>query len=190
MGEDAARKALNAIVDALQPLPSADRKRAVLGALHFLEEDWVPLPRKKEEAPEEHAEEESSEVNGAFPPAAKTWMKKNELTAEDVESVFSFDNGKVNVIADVPGRGKRDKSIAIYTLVGLGTFLQTGERTFQDDAAREVCNTHSAYDQANHAATMREMKNELTGDKKDGWMITMPGLKKGAAIVKRIVAGE
>jgi hypothetical protein len=189
MGEDAARKALNAIVDALQPLPSADRKRAVFGALHFLEEDWVPLPRNKQEAPAEHAEE-ASDVAGAFPPAAKTWMKKNELTAEAVESVFSFDHDKVSIIADVPGRGKRDMSIAIYTLVGLGTFLKTGERTFQDDAAREVCNTHSAYDQANHAATMREMKSELTGNKKSGWTITMPGLKKGAEIVKKIVAGE
>ena len=88
----------------------------------------------------------------------------------------------------MPGKGKRDKSIAIYTLMGLGTFLQTGERLFQDDIAREVCSTHSAYDKSNHAVTMREMKSELTGDKGSGWTITMPGLKKGAAIVKEIIA--
>ncbi len=191
MSEDAALKALNAIVDALQGLESADRKRAVLGALHFLNEDWVPLPQKKTSAlPETNNGRGPSEADDAFPPAVQTWLDRNELTAEMVEQVFAFDNGKVNIIGDVPGKGKRDKSIAIYTLMGLGTFLHTGERLFQDEFARDACSTHSAYDQSNHAGTMREMKNVLTGDKGSGWIITMPGLKKGAAIVKEIIASE
>lgn len=189
MSEDAARKALNTIVEALHPLSSADRKRAVLGALHFLEEDWVPLPGKRAEQMGSKEEKTFSE-NSALHPTAQVWMKKNDISEDAVEAVYSFDHEAVNIIADVPGRGKRDKTIAIYTLVGLGTFLRTGERTFPDEEARQVCSTHSAYDSANHAATMREMKNELTGDKKSGWTITMPGLKRGAAIVKEIMAGE
>jgi hypothetical protein len=188
MGEDPARKALNAIVDALQDLQSADRKRAVLGALHFLDEDWVPLPQKTGKAAADTGTgRERPEANGAFSPSVQAWMDKNELTEEMVEQVFAFDNGRISIIGDVPGKGKREKSIAIYTLMGLGTFLQTGERLFQDDIAREACSTHSAYDQSNHAGTMREMRNEITGDKASGWTITMPGLKKGAAIVREII---
>jgi hypothetical protein len=187
MGDDPARDALLALVDILKPLPSPDRKRAVLGALHFLEEDWVPLPRKKEEA---RLPEAPPEPNGAFPAAVQSWMKKNDLTAEEVEQVFALEDGKINIIADLPGRGKRDKTITTYTLMGLGTYLHSGDRKFADEPARETCAQHDAYDGANHAATMREMKSELTGDKSNGWTITWPGLKKGAAIVKEIAAGS
>lgn len=192
MADDPARKALNAIVDALQDLQSADRKRAVLGALHFLEEDWVPLPQTKGGAAPSDDGSKNTEGSDdtAVSPVAKQWMKKNDLSGDAIEQVFSFDNGKVSILADIPGKGKRDKTIAIYTLMGLGTYLQTGERTFSDEPARAACETHSAYDQSNHAATMREMTSELTGDKKVGWTITMPGLKKAAALVKEITAGS
>lgn len=189
MTEDPARKAFNAIVDVLQPLDSPDRKRAVLGALHFLEEDWVPLPQVKG-AVQVEATEQSSEMEGAFPAAVKQWMKKNELTAEEVENVFHFEDGKVNIIADLPGKGKRENTTVLYILLGLGTYIFTGERKFADSDARDACSKHSAYDSNNHAGTMAALKSELTGDKKAGWTITMPGLKRGAALVKELAVAK
>lgn len=189
MAEDPARKALNAIVDALQSLESPDRKRAVLGALHFLEEDWVPLPQVKGVAQVE-TDENASEIGGAFSASVKQWMKKNELTPEEIENVFHFENGKVNIIADLPGKGKRENTIALYILFGLGTYLFTGEPKFSDSDARATCAKHSAYDPNNHSGTMAALKSELTGDKQSGWTITMPGLKKGAKIAKGLGAGK
>lgn len=188
MTEDPARKALNAIVEALQPLSSADRKRAVLGALHFLEEDWVPLPQRNGSDPP-GTTKHKPETNDAFPPAVQVWMEKNELTADEIEQVFAFEEGKVNIIADLPGKGKRENAIAIYTLMGLGTYLHTGERKFADDLAREACALHNAYDTPNHSKTMKELKSELTGDKAAGWTITSPGLKRAATIVKQLATG-
>lgn len=189
MSDEAARKALNTIVDALQPLESPDRRRAVLGALHFLEEDWVPLPQVKQAAQADFGDN-TNESEGAFATGVKQWMKKNELTSEDVEQAFHFEEGRLNIIVDLPSKSKRDNTITIYTLMGLGTYLFTGERKFSDADARDACSKHSAYDANNHAATMNALRSELTGDKKNGWTITMPGLKKGAALVKELVAGK
>ncbi len=189
MGEDPARKALNVIVDALQPLDSPDRKRAVLGALHFLEEDWVPLPHRKN-GDEAGPIEGKLEGNGPFAPSVQAWMKQNALTSEEVEVVFSFDDDKVNIIADLPSSGKRENTIKLYILMGVGTYLRTGQRKFSDEAARDACAQHSAYDVNNHSKTMKELRSELTGDKDAGWTITKPGLKRGAAIVKELAAGS
>jgi hypothetical protein len=136
MGEHPARKAFNTIVGALQPLESPDRKRAVLSALHFLEENWVPLPHKK--APEQAGtpQQEKSEASGTFLAGVQAWMKQNDLTSDEVEQVFSFDDGKVSVIVDLPGSSKRDDTIKLYTLMGVGTYLSAGERKFADEAAR------------------------------------------------------
>lgn len=189
MVEDPARKALNAIVDALQQLDSPDRKRAVLGALHFLEEDWVPLPQVKGVV-QVDAAEQTPEIDGAFAAAAKQWMKKNELTGDEVENVFHFEEGKVNIIADLPGKVKRENTTIIYVLLGLGTYLFTGERKFSDSDARDACSKHNAYDSNNHAGTMAALRSELTGDKKTGWTITMPGLKRGATFVKELATAK
>ncbi len=168
MNDELARSALNAIVDALIPLQSLDRKRAVLGALHFLNEDWVPLPHKGESPGSLGPAGEKGDTNGPFPSAAHAWMAKNELVADEVEQVFAFDAGKINIIADLPGKSKRENTILIYILMGVGTYLQTGERRFSDEAAREACIQHNAYDLNNHSVTMKELKSELTGDKKEG----------------------
>lgn len=189
MNEDLARTALNTIVDALQPLQSADRKRAVLGALHFLDEDWVPLPNKRADGSDAEAKE-LGVANGAFSPAVQSWMKKNDLSVEEIEHVFSFDNGIINIIADLPGKSKREDTITIYILMGVGTFLHTGGLKFSDEAARASCTRHNAFDSPHHATTMKELKSEFTGDKKEGWTITTPGLKKGAAIVKKLASSS
>ncbi len=187
MDEALARTALNTIVDALQPLQSPDRKRAVLGALHFLGEEWSSLPDRTPPSPEAGADVADSATD-SFEHAVQAWMKKNDLSADDVEQVFAFEDGKINIIADLPGKGKRENTIVIYTLMGVGIYLYTGQRKFSDDAAREACVQHNAYDSKHHAETMKDLKNELTGDKKSGWTITLPGLKKGASILKAIAA--
>jgi hypothetical protein len=86
----------------------------------------------------------------------------------------------------VTGKGKKPQSLAMYLWVGLGMFLETGKREFTDAAARQYCKDYGCYDPPNHAAYLDEKHPAFTGDKTSGWMLTVPGIKVAAAIVKEI----
>ena len=93
-------------------------------------------------------------------------------------------------IHDVPGKSKKEKTLNTYILTGLGTFLATSQKDFDDAVAREFCQTIGCYDNANHAAHLKDFKgSELTGNKNKGYTITKPGIKKGAALVKELAGG-
>ncbi len=188
MGDDTDVKSLNAIVQALKPLEPSDRKRVVLGALNFLGENWSPSSDREMQG--KNQDKVAPEIGGDFPVHVKKWLKKVGLTEEEIEMVFSFDQDDINIIGDVPGHGKKDKTIAIYTLIGVGTYLLNGEKTFNDDMARRICDAHGAFDKANHAANMKATKKVLTGDKTKGWTITAPGLNSGATLIKSIASTD
>jgi hypothetical protein len=63
--------------------------------------------------------------------------------------------------------------------------LTTGDATFDDKAARQLCDDLGCYDSANHSVFMGDKGNLLTGSKKLGWKLTAPGLKHGANLIKQ-----
>lgn len=100
--------------------------------------------------------------------------------------VFEFREGEPFVILAVPGTGKKAQTLAMYHFVGLGTYLETGKRDFSDATARQHCKNYGCYDQANHASILDDKHPAFTGDKSTGWLLTVPGIKVAAAMLKEV----
>ena len=107
---------------------------------------------------------------------AQAWMKQNDVSAEQLEHVFHFGpDGTVELIGTLPGRSRREQTLAAYVLSGLGNFLISGDGSFDDETARGRCETAGCFDAGNHAKFLKDKGNEFTGDKRKGWSLTSPG---------------
>ncbi|GGK17241.1 hypothetical protein GCM10011394_28060 [Luteimonas terricola] len=71
-----------------------------------------------------------------------------------------------------------------YLMLGIAAFLSTGEASFTDKDARELCEHFGCYDATNHAKYIKEFGNKITGSKSSGWKLTAPGLNAAAELVK------
>jgi len=123
------------------------------------------------------------QVAGVSAPGA-TWIKKHGLASDKVEEHFHVDAGKVTLIGDPIGNGKREQSINTYLLTGVAALLETGTADFTDQTARDYCHAFGCYDPGNHAATLTHFGNRITGSKKTGWKLTAPGLSAAGALIK------
>jgi hypothetical protein len=116
--------------------------------------------------------------------AGAAWIKRNGLVSEYLDQYFHIEDGKVTLIGDAIGSGKREQSINTYLLTGVAALLETGKADFTDKAARDYCMQLGCYDSPNHSNTLSQFGNRLTGSKKVGWKLTAPGLSAAAAILK------
>lgn len=116
--------------------------------------------------------------------AGAAWIKRHGLTRHEVEEYFHIEDGKVTLIGDGIGSGKREQSINAYLLTGIAALLQAGKAEFTDKTARDYCSQLGCYDAANHSKTTEEFGNRVTGSKKAGWKLTAPGLAAAASILK------
>ncbi|MEJ0077162.1 MAG: hypothetical protein WDO17_17305 [Alphaproteobacteria bacterium] len=166
------------IVSELSPFTSEDRQRAVQASLTLLGETRTSGVQRAV------ADSEDVEADGApIPTRAKTWIKQNGLSNDQLQQVFHFEGDKVEVItASIPGKNNREKVRNAYVLLGVSRLLSGGEPKFDDKSARALCEQQGFYDHTNH---MKHMKggNEFTGSKDKGWVLTAPGLKHGAKLV-------
>ncbi len=95
----------------------------------------------------------------ALPIRARTWMKQNGVSAEELQQVFHLENGGAEVIAgEIPGKSKKDKTYSAYILTGLSKLLSTGAPTFDDKTARGLCEASGCYDPANHSVHIKEKR--------------------------------
>jgi len=116
---------------------------------------------------------------------AHIWMKQYSISTEELQQVFQLAAGSAEVIAgEIPGKNKKEKTYNAYVLTGIAGLISTGNASFDDKAARGLCERFGCYDQANHSSTIKDRGNEFTGTKDAGWALTAPGLKRGAALVK------
>jgi hypothetical protein len=179
--------ALMKIIEVLKPLASEERHRAVEAALTFLGEKTTKAAEPAGKKPTKADDEE--DTGGQYSPEARKWMKQHNISEEELEQVFHFREEGGFVIHDVPGKSGKDKMLNTYTLTGVGTFLTTSQRGFDDATARGFCETIGCYDKANHASHLKKAKHpEFTGDKSKGYTLTNPGLKRGAALVKELAS--
>lgn len=165
------------IVDLLTPLSSEERRRVISASLTLLGETSIADDTKKIE------DVETVNTTGK----AKTWQKQNNITANQLGQVFHIDNGKVEVIVgEMPGKNKKEKTLNAYVLAGIAQMLLSGAAKFTDKEARALCSSAGCYDAANHAVTLKAKGNWFTGSKEKGWVLTAPGLKHAATIVKTL----
>lgn len=175
--------AISQLVKVLGPLDSEDRHRVIEASLVVLKEKPTNIASEKSSGVEEIAQ------IGELPMRARSWMKQNALTADQLQQVFDFSSGTATVIApEVSGKNNSEKTIKAYVLAGIAGLLSSGEATFADKDARALCETFGCYDNSNHSRYMKEKGNNFTGTKDSGWKLTAPGLKYGAVLVKEASA--
>jgi hypothetical protein len=178
---------LAAVVKALKPLQSDKRQRTIEAAMHYLGE----TPSVKVE-PVIGAGMAGQAFNVTeYPPTVNVWCKQHHIGINEIDRVFLFNaDGSFQLnFDDAPGKTKKEKTVNIYILTGLGTYLATGQRKFDDTTARRYCQEVGCYDAANHSlhlAPYKEKGHEFSGDKDRGYTITNPGLKRGAILIKEL----
>jgi hypothetical protein len=176
------------IVDLLEPLDPAVRKKAIHASLTILGEDIHGGVRDSGESSTDHNEAAAGmQTPSGVSAKGKLWMKQNEISTAQLENSFEISGHNIAIIAsDIPGNGDKGKTHSAYVLEGIRSLLATGDPVFDDKSARAVCASLGCYDPKNHASTMKAKGNILTGSKSQGWRLTGPGLRRGAEIVKEI----
>ena len=176
------------IVEQLEGLTTEERKRAIAGTLAILGESalqsFAPLREHADKGTGEASEHAQYETH--VPPLAQSWIKKIQVTQEQLEEIFHVENGKVTLIlGEAIGKGKRQQTINTYILTGAAAMLATGSADFTDDVGRQNCINIGCYDAPNHGKYLKEFGNKITGSKTSGWKLTAPGLMAAAALLKR-----
>jgi hypothetical protein len=173
------------LVVLLDPLDVERRRKAINAALVILGDPPRETGARKDA--------DQSKVEGELPSGdgwpkhtkLRTWMRQNSITDSQIAQLFHLDDGKVNVIAStVAGAKGGEKSRNAYLLQGLAAMIESGEPTFTDEDARNLCRHLGCYDKNNHSNYVRAMGNKATGSKKSGLKLTSPGLTAAAKLVK------
>jgi hypothetical protein len=180
-------EATTKIVEILTPLPSEQRQRAISAAMVLLGDPPPRLAAPGHASPPLAAPQSLDGISSR----ASVWADKSGLTREQLDQVFSIEKEAVDVIAsDLPGKGKRTKTTQAYILCGVRTFLLSGELSFTDKDARDLCSKVGCYDSPNHALYIKGFGNLLTGSKDTGWKLTNPGLSEAAKIIKALTNNQ
>lgn len=178
--------AATAVFQELEPFDEAERIRIVTSALALFGQALPSAQRSGTIG--SHAEDHDGEFGGVAGARSRRWMTQNGITAAMLEQCFHLEPETPEVVADVPGKSAREKTVNCYLLTGIASFLKSDEPAFPDSTARSLCEHAGCYDATNHNKYLK-LGNRASGDKKRGWKLLGPGLKDGAALVKQI-AGE
>ena len=174
-------KTAAAVFDLLDPLESDDRQKVIRGALAMLGD---PVSGGASTAGV-YTEDDSVDINGLGPRARK-WLQKYSISSEQLEHVFHFDGGNVELLdIEVPGNSKRQQTVNSYLLVGAKQFIATDEPKFDDKSAMEYCKRNGCHDSANHATNRNAIGNRVSGSKNTGYSLSVPGLKEAADVIKQ-----
>lgn len=176
------------IVELLTPLAPEERTRAIRASLVLLGEG-LPEGQSQSSVGASNSGFEADDELPGVSARGRIWMKQNGVSQQELQQVFHLENGSAEVIAEIPGKNKKEKTYNVYVLIGLANLLVTGSAIFDDKSARALCESAGCYDQANHAVTIKDRGNEFTGTKEKGWALTAPGLKRAAVLVKEITKG-
>ena len=173
------------MVEILLPLTSEERMRVVNASLTLLGEAGVSvaavgaLPTPLGSNPANLGD------RSGISPQALPWLTKNNLSKEELEQWFHFDQGTVTPLELAGGASNRSQqTINTYLIQGLAAFLATGEASFGDREARDLCERFGCYDKTNHAKFFAKFGNKITGSKSSGWKLTTPGLSAAGTLIK------
>jgi hypothetical protein len=171
------------IVDQLNPLSSEERQRVVQASLMLLGESFAkPAAKTTDETRLVDEDESGSDL----PVKARSWIRQNGLSRDQLGQVFHFGEDGVECIAsEIPGKTNREKVRNAYVLSGIARLLEAGDSHFADKVSRKLCEDSGFYDHTNHSKYVKG-GNEFIGSREKGWTLTAPGLKQGVALVQAL----
>lgn len=176
------------IVDLLTPLAPEDRTRVISASLTLLGE--APTHRTVTGVAAADNSSTAEQESAATNIKARVWLRQNQISNEQLASGFHSSDGKTEVIvADIPGKNNKEKTLNAYVLTGIAKLLENGEPKFTDKEARSVCTSAGCYDRPNHATILKGKGNWFTGSKEKGWVLTAPGLKPYFPHMTEVISG-
>jgi hypothetical protein len=172
----------------LDPLPPEDRHKVINAVLMLLGEAPGRAPTSVAAPATALLPMASTDADGGLiglSPQAKGWARKNRVTMEELSQYFHIDEAEVQV-PGIPadGRNKKEQVVVCYIFQGLAAFLRTGDSSFTDDDARELCKREGCYDPTNHTKAYKDFGNRLVGAHKTGWKLTRRGEEEAAKLIK------
>lgn len=195
MAERNLAEVTSSLYSLLQPLESEARHRVVHATFALLGETLSGAsgapPHQLTPAPDRGIvrSEAAGQVADGLPIRVQKWLAQNDLGESELEEVFHFSGGKIDVIAgELPGKSKREQTAQAYLLAGLKAFLQTGEAKFSDDDGMKLTKTFGGFDVNNHSANRKSLGNSLSGSKQSGFELSQPGLRNAALLVREIAS--
>ena len=124
---------------------------------------------------------------GTLPPKAARWMMQNKISVERIEDFFHIDARDAEVIlVDLPGRSRREQTGNCYLLAGVRSLLASGEPNISEAEVIALCKRYKCHDSTNHATYRRQSSNYLAGDKDRGFVLSAPGLRAAAELIRSI----
>jgi hypothetical protein len=166
----------------LQPLNPEDRQKVFAGVLGMLGETVPAVAAVGGMG--------KGPAAAGFGTKAAHWMQSNNLTKEELQSVFELGDGSIELLAvKVPGKTKKEQSINSYLLVGTKSLLAGDDPKFADKEAVVYCKQTGCHDVANHASTRASLGSKVSGNKSTGFRLSTPGLQAAAQLIKQIAKG-
>lgn len=132
----------------------------------------------------------SAQAHGVTPPA----NKKNDAAVRDAsgfeeyENVFALADGKVQILKDLPGANKSQKTVNAALLLAYANQLRQVPATSYD-AVRSLCAAHACLDSANFSSALKSEKAYFLISGNSGAQsiaLTIPGKKKASEIAKAL----
>ncbi|MEE9162425.1 MAG: hypothetical protein V3U35_05580 [Candidatus Neomarinimicrobiota bacterium] len=177
-------EAASSIYEILEPFGAEERQRIIRGAQALLGD---ATPTMGEGAKDGATGDDLGDT--VIPGAkAKLWIRTNELTREQMEQVYHFEgpDGVEIIASSLPGSARKEQTASAYMLIGALAFLRNDEPAFTHKRAVAYCKEMGCYDKNNHSANHKALGNKMTGSVQTGFVLTAPGLKEAARVIRSI----
>jgi hypothetical protein len=114
-------------------------------------------------------------------------------TPQDLAEVFAANENGVQILKDVPGDSKPEKTVnaAKLYLFGLQALKQRDTALFEE--IKSVCKIHGFYDSGNMAAYLKDDQESFIfggSGKKQTLKLTVPGTKSAGKLIEGLKAGS
>jgi hypothetical protein len=129
---------------------------------------------------------------GGVPEAVKPFLTANSITTDILGKVFHPTGPGAQLLASsMPGTGKAKKLVNLSLLLSVKQALESGSFTCTLKELRELAVHYDCYDSPNFAKTLKSNKAHYNPREKGADLVLSgPGLKKAAEVIKSLAAGE
>jgi hypothetical protein len=104
----------------------------------------------------------------------------------EFENVFDQVDGRLKLIADIPGTSKAEKTRNVALAVLFGHYLR-GDEQVPSEIIRDACSDQGCFDQANFAQSLKGLKEKVAMNTKAGGgydvKLTAPGRRAARDLV-------
>jgi hypothetical protein len=152
-----------------------------------IEDEVVPPTRSVIDNVEEVS---ADELEGISPVAIK-WMRRNDLTAAALSTIFSLGIEDIDLVAKkVPGDNKIKRVRSVFLLKGIAAYLSTGAARITHQQVKEACLHYDAYDPTNFAKYIKTLSAEISGTKNSGYVLTSRGITSATELIKEMIGSK